>query len=366
MSRLLPALVAALLALALASPALAQEPATDRLGPLPQRVRHPLYLLHLQPSPGRATTLEPGSVSIDLNGDWTNVWERWRLTVDGGKEIIDFDLEILRLGATVRVGLPLGMDVGLEVPLITMGGGVADRSIQSWHDALGVDNGGRNRVENFEFSWGAWVPGQIAIEVEEPPVMAVGDIVLDLKGRLLRPTGSTPGVTARFLLKLPTGSLERGTGSGMPDVGIVLMAEHGWGPFNLYAQLGALGLGRPPALAQVMRSSSLTWALAAELMLTPWWSVVVQVQSHTSFHRPFAYRYLVRSPLGLMFGTRVRLGPVDLSVAMEQDPLNGDPTGDVSVIGSVGVTFDRPSRSRPRRSGRKPPEAAGTPRLWPR
>ncbi len=339
----LTALAAALL-LAVGAPAALAEDPTDRLGPLTQRVRHPVYLLHLQPSPGRATVREPGVVHIELQGDWSNVWEHWTLTRSFGMERIDFDMEVLRLGASARVGLPLGLEVGLEVPLLTMGGGVADASIQSWHDALSVDNGGRNRVDDFRFGYRISLPETLEWGVEKAPTMALGDITVDLKGRVLAPTRQRPGLAARLLLKLPTGSLKRGTGSGVPDIGVVMMAEHGWGPLNLYAQVGVLGLGRVPELAPLWRTSSFTWSFATELMITPIWSFVAQLQGHTAFLKKVAHPYLSRSPMGLMIGSRLQLGPVDLSFAMEQDILNGDPTADVSLVGSVGLQIERKKR----------------------
>lgn len=322
-----------------APPAHAGEHA--RLGPLPQRVRHPLYLLHLQPTPGRAAVLMPGSVQVDVNGDWSNVFEKWSRFRPNGRQVSDLDMEIVRLATQVRVGLPWGFEVGLEVPLITMTGGVAERTIQNWHAALNAENGGRNFVEDFRFAWRVAVPDKFDHRITEPVVMALGDITVDVQGQILRPSRRIPGVSGRFLVKLPTGVLERGTGSGAPDVGVLLMAEHGWGFVNLYGQLGVLALGRTGQLANILNPAAFTASFTLELNITPHWSIVGQLHGHSTFLRGFAHRFMQRSPMAAMFGTRLQVGPMDLSLAMEQDILNGDPSADVSLVGSLGFTVGR-------------------------
>jgi hypothetical protein len=316
-----------------------------RLGPFPQRVRHPIYLMYLQPSPTRAALLAPGSVQVDVNGDWSNVFEKWSRRRPEGRHHSNLDMEILRLGTTVRIGLPWGLEVGVEVPLLTMTGGVADRAIQNWHKALNAENGGRNFVEDFTWSWDIEIPNTFQHIVEEPVVMALGDIVVDVQGQLLGPSHNLPGVAARFLVKLPTGTPKRGTGSGTPDVGVLVSAEHGWGFFNLYGHLGVLALGREGQLANIIRTGAVTFAFTMEFNLLPGWSMLAQLQGHSTFVKEFVHPFVKKSPMGLMFGTRVRVGPVDLSLAMEQDILNGDPTADITLVSSVGFTVG------PRREG---------------
>jgi len=316
-----------------------------RLGPFPQRVRHPLYLMFLQPTPTRAALLAPGSIQVDVNGDWSNVFEKWSRRRQEGRHHSNLDMEILRLGTTVRFGLPWGLEVGIEVPLLTMTGGVADGAIQSWHKAINVENGGRNFVEDFTWSWDVRVPGKFHHVVDEPVVMALGDVVVDLQGQILRPSPGVPGVAGRFLVKLPTGVPERGTGSGTPDVGVLVVAEHGWGFFNLYGHLGVLALGREGQLANIIRTAAVTWAFTMEFNLVPGWSLLAQFQGHSSFVKEFVHPFIKKSPMGLMFGTRARIGPVDVALAMEQDILNGDPTADITLVGSMGFTVG------PRREG---------------
>ncbi len=336
---------------AVAAPPALAGPGHARLGPFSQRVRHPLYLLYLQPTPTRAALLAPGSLEVDFSGDWSNVFEKWGRRRPDGRHRSDLDMEIIRLATTVRVGLPWRLELGVEVPLLTLFGGVGDRLIQGWHHGLKLENGGREFVDDFRFAWTVEVPNQYSQTVKGPVVMALGDIVVDLQAQVLAPTSQVPGVAARMLVKLPTGVLERGTGSGTPDVGVVVVAEHGWGILNLYGQLGLLALGREGQLANIVRTAAVTFSFTFELNVLPAWSILAQFQGHSTFLKGFVHPFMQKSPMGLMFGTRVRLGPIDLSFAMEQDILSGDPTADITLVGSLGFAVG-PRRAQSRSPGR--------------
>ena len=335
-------IVAALVGTVAIAPPAAAKGKHARLGPFPQRVRHPLYLLHLQPTPTRAAVLRPGAVQVEVNADWSNVFEKWSRRRPMGRQISDLDMEILRLGTSVRVGLPHGFEVGLEVPFLTMTGGVTDKTIQRYHAALNAENGGRNFVDDFRFAWRVAVPS-LAFDhrIEDPVIMGLGDITVDLQAQLVKPSRRLPGVAGRFLVKLPTGSFARGTGSGVPDVGLVAVAEHGWGFVNLYGQLGVLALGRAGELANILRPAAVTFSLTLELNIVAGWSILGQLQGHSTFLKGFVHPFMQKSPMGVMFGTRGRIGPVELSLAMEQDILSGDPTADISVISTIGFTAGR-------------------------
>ncbi len=322
-----------------------------RLGLLPERTRHPLYLLHLQPGPHRARVLAPGVFSMAVQTDWANVWEKWSRLVAEGAQKQDIDMEIVRTAIGLRVGLPRGIEVAVEIPLITLVGGIGDGTIQAWHRLLKAENGGRDDVRNDRFSYEIFMPNAVDYRVERPVVMGLGDITTELHVQLLRPRGPIPGVSTRLMFKLPTGRLARGTGSGDPDMAAVVHFEHGWRRFAVYASAGVIVLGREGALAPILKPASFTFTGGLEIGLTPHWSLIAQVHGNTAFHEGFVHRFIDMSPVGLTVGTRVRLGPMDIGFGMEQDILNGDPTADVTLVLDAsfrfGGTAPRPVDERP-------------------
>lgn len=327
-------LLAAAAALAPASSRAAQH---DRLGPLPGRTRNPLYLLHVQPELRRAAVLEPGGVSLGVDIEHANICDRWVVPGPDGSEVTDLDLEMVRAGISARVGLPFGVELGLEVPLISLTGGVLDASIQGWHLATGLSNGDREFIRDDRFNYRLSRPGWY-LRHDTPVPIALGDVILDAQVSIRQADFEEllPGLAARLLVKLPTGRFERGTGSGAPDVALVLLGEWGWRFMTWYGQLGFIALGRTGHLATILRPASFTWAIGLELNVAAPWSIVAQFHGRTAFHSGFEHPVIARSPMGFQVGTRLRLGPIDLGVAFGQDPLALDPTEDMALVASIG------------------------------
>ena len=319
-----------------------------RLGPLPGRTRNPLYVLHLQPSPGRARVLGPGVFEFSAQTDWSNVWEKWSRSTVHGLQMQDVDMEMVRTGLTARLGLPYGVEVAVEVPLITLMGGVTDPTIQAWHRLIKVDNGGRERVRDNRFNYELRMGNRVNYRVDRPLVMGLGDITTQMHVQFLRPRGSIPGISGRFYAKLPTGRLARGTGSGEPDLAAVVHFEHGFRRFAVYGSAGVIVFGRAGDLGTVLRPASFTWSSVLEVGLTPGWSLIAQLHGNTAFHKGFVHRFMSYSPVGFEFGTKVRLGPMDIGFGMEQDIVNGDPSADVTLVFDASWRVDELPRQRVR------------------
>lgn len=327
-------MLALALVVALPTPAAAAPPPEEplRLGPLPHRTRNPLYILHLQPGPRRARTLDLGVFEFQVQVDASNVWEKWSRVVAEGVQLEDIDMELIRTAFTARVGLPLGFEFAVEVPFVTLVGGITDGPIQAWHRLLNAENGGRDWVRNDRFNYEIQLPHKLSYSVDRPVTWGFGDITTELSVQFLKPRGPVPGLSGRFMLKLPTGRVERGTGSGDPDLAAVLHFEHGFRRFAVYGSAGVIILGREGVLGEVLRPASFTWTSAVEVGLTPGWSLIAQLHGNTAFHQGFVHRFISWSPVAAGFGTKVRLGAMDIALGMEQDILNGDPAADVTVF----------------------------------
>lgn len=96
----------------------------------------------------------------------------------------------------------------------------------------------------------------------------------------------------------------------------------------------------------MLRPASFTWSSVIEVGLTPCWSFIAQLHGNTAFHRGFVHRFMSYSPVGFEFGTKVRLGPMDISVGMEQDIVNGDPAADVTLVFDASWRVGEPPRQR--------------------
>jgi len=103
----------------------------------------------------------------------------------------------------------------------------------------------------------------------------------------------------------------------------------------VYGSAGVILFGRSGELGGVLRPASFTWSSVIEVGLTPGWSLIAQLHGNTSFHQGFVHRFMSYSPVGFEFGTKVRVGPMDISFGMEQDIVNGDPAADVTLVFDV-------------------------------
>ena len=326
-------LLTALLAALLPGDAVAGDEAPDRLGPLPARTRNPLYVTQLQPSFAAARVLAPGRLSLSFEMDWANIYDKWQRIDEGGaRRRGRIDMELVRPSAQVRVGLPRGVDVGIEVPLVLLTGGIGDSIIQGWHAALRAENGGREKVANNSFVYDVGVPGLAEKIQPRPSGLQLGDLVAEVRWQVLRPTPVLPGVVVRGLLKFPTGSAELGAGSGSQDVALVASAEHGIGPLALHAQVGVTVFGQSGPLAPILLPAAVSAGLALELIITRHWSMIAQLSGSSPYHHGFFHPWLANGPLSFTFGTRLRFGPVDIALGMHQDATAVDPSSDVAVV----------------------------------
>ncbi len=333
-----------LLLVAVAGPAGAASPEWRtqrdpvRFGPLPARVRNPLYVLHLQPGFERARVTPPGRLAVSFEVDWANIYDKWAKNVAGGLNRGRYDLEIVRPSAQIRLGLPRGLEVGIEIPLIALTGGIGDPLIQGWHRAFGLKNGGRELVEDGSFTYDVGVPLVREWTLHRPTELRLGDVSTELRLQLVRPARDRPGVVLGGALKLPTGSAAHGAGSGAPDGLFLLSLEHGVGPFAFYGQIGLTLLGRTGHLGALLAPAAVSGGVAVEVVLTRHWSVVVQLRGSSPFHRGFVHPWMSRGPVGITVGSHVHVGDLDVALGMEQDLTGADPSSDVAVFCRATVT----------------------------
>lgn len=328
-----------LLLLSLLAASTAHARPFQRLGPLPGRTWNPLYLLQLQPSPGRATPLAPGSVVLDSHADWVNLLERINRSRYPDRPYMDVDVEFVRTEFSGRVGLPFGFELGFAIPTLHLGGGVTDGFLQWYHHLFNLENGGRQRVPDGRFWYEVGLGDGWDFKVPGAQPWLLGDISLEAQAPLLPVRGTLPALAARLLLKLPTGPAELGGGSGAPDVGVVVVAEHGWRWFSVYAQVGLTAFGRSPTVGPIQRPVAFTWAFVTEYNLARGLSAIIQFQGSSRFHVGFSNTRLDREPLDLVVGLRGEHDGFRWHLAMGQDPQALDPSADVVLTAGLGAVL---------------------------
>jgi hypothetical protein len=229
-------LVAALAAAALSSSCrtlVGPAPRHAVRGPIPALAEHPLALNYLGLRPRRAATQPAGRLGVayaSLFEDGANA---------SGSVLVDGELwhGSLRL----RWGAGPGTDVEVELQALRAGGGFLDAFVESFHELLGLANGGREGRGDGDLEVEIVDDGQTVYELEGN-ALELGDLPVVVTHELWRDATERTFVSGRVGVELPTGSESRGYGNGGVDVGLGLLAE---GSSGRWSTFGAVDLVFP-------------------------------------------------------------------------------------------------------------------------
>ena len=134
----------------------------------------------------------------------------------GGTAFI-LDGETLRAAIEARFGLAERLELGLEIPLLSHGGGFLDPLIDGYHDRLGLPDGGRPAFARDRFRAGYVGDGESFFFDPAPGGVRLGDVSISARAGLTPGRGRWPAITGALTLKLPTGDADRLHGSGSAD-----------------------------------------------------------------------------------------------------------------------------------------------------
>lgn len=210
--------------------------------PLVVRNQHAIATLYGLPAPLPARLPKAGDGRVGLAVNWSN----FAVTEARGRLEFTLDGEVVETRVDATYGLTDRWALHGEVAFRSMSAGSLDGTIESFHDALGLPNGSRDKLPDDQLLLAYAVDGVDAFRLDRDAA-GFGDAPLAL-GYQLR--ASEAGALAAWLsVKLPTGSVEELTGSGAVDVALSLAGER---------QIGARG----QAFAQV----NLAWLGEGDLL----------------------------------------------------------------------------------------------------
>lgn len=120
--------------------------------------------------------------------------------------------------------------IGLQLPWIKHSGGFLDNTIDAWHDIFGLNEGIRPRLEQDQLDYVLRRQGADVVRLDES-VSGLGDLQLGITGELgsFARYARPDTVSGYFLrvpwkltlnVKLPTGDIDKLTGSGNADISI--------------------------------------------------------------------------------------------------------------------------------------------------
>jgi hypothetical protein len=133
-------------------------------------------------------------------------------------EALEATAKLVRTTLGFSHGFASGWQIGVELPLFHLGGGVLDNPIDAWHSAFNLPDGGRNLRPENQLSFVLRHSGLTFFRLDEPQ-SGLGD--LQLKGA--RAFGPDRGFVLEAGVKLATGDTEMLAGSGSTDEWLTLL-----------------------------------------------------------------------------------------------------------------------------------------------
>ena len=270
-----------------------EEPYAERLGPLAIRNQMPLYLFYLQIVPDKAEVTERNKFLINADYTVSNITvSAFTPSVSQymGNYIVDIDLEVSRVTLDLRYGLYDNLEIGLEVPYLSLSRGYLDNFIEGIEDGIGARTPrSRERQGSYNFDYSLRYNGTYLIQEKHSTDPGIGDIVLNAKYHLLKEKSwFLPNVSLRSAIKFPTAEEKDLLGSGEFDYGAGILIDKGF--FDrvfLYLGANVMWIESPSFLSQLsINKEYFSGLLALECFFTRRFSLVAQVTGNTT---PYPY-----------------------------------------------------------------------------
>jgi hypothetical protein len=287
----------------------ADDPAPIVRGPVPSRTLEAVKLTYLSFRPRRAATQPEGTTLYSVQSEYANTYQNG----NSGTDDVVFDSEIWHTAFSLRRGL--GPRTDLEVaPSVTYAtDGCLDQIIEEYHKWLGFPSEGRHSRPLNSYEMEADHNGQLAYRLEGNE-FGLGDLPIILTQALLLESESSPAVSARVGVELPTGSESKGFGNGKFDYGGGILAEKTFGRWSTTA-----------AVDYSFNGTSKTFESAG-------------VSAHDNLDLQFGIEYRWNDRVSLLLGSILE------SPATRDIPLK-EINGEILSI-DVGVAWDLGPRSR--------------------
>ena len=192
----------------------------EGFGLFPVRNFQPVQLLFLGIQGDRAAVLPKGRLDIRTElAETSSVFSESTPTTS-----VTINMETLRSGLFFRYGLTDKLEVGIEIPMLYEYEGFLNGAISQVERLTTGLTQTREQYKNRGFVYNVSKNGQTVFKGTKG-ALGLGDITLSSKYQMVDEGELMPALSARALVKVPTGDSTRFLGSGHADMGLGLAAE---------------------------------------------------------------------------------------------------------------------------------------------
>lgn len=273
----------------------------EGFGLFPVRNFQPVQLLFLGIPGDRAAVLPKGALDIRTEFAETNTI----LNEQSANSSATLKLETLRSGLFFRYGLTDKLEVGIEIPTIYEYRGFLSGLITQTERLTSGLAPPRQQLEKTGFAYNIKKNGETFFKGTQG-AFGQGDITLSTKYQLFKESERMPALSARALVKVPTGDDTRDLGSGHADVGLGLAAEKMLlSRWIAYANVnGTIPTGRVGGLSVRPYATGL---VALEYLWSKDFSLVGQFDFYSTPFHDTGFQFLDRGVTEVVAGFNYRL-----------------------------------------------------------
>jgi len=257
--------------------------------PIPIRNQMPLYLFYLQMVPESAPVAEQNKFEIDADYTVSNITVSCFTPVSSLYNI-NIDAEISRITLDLRYGLYEDLEIGLEVPYISLSRGYLDEFVEDFEDTVGARTPrSRERQGSRKLNYSFIYNSQSLINKIHSSE-GLGDVALKAKYQLIKEEALywQPNLSLRTALKFPTANDKDLLGSGEFDFGFGIIADKlFFKKMCIYSGLNLVLIQKPGFFSILnMQKEIISGMAAIEYFFTDRFSVVTQI---TGSSTPYPY-----------------------------------------------------------------------------
>ncbi len=340
------------LVLGAAAPAAGQS--RSFVGPLRIRDLSPLSLFRLDMPPAHAVnSVERGwgveatysRGNLFLVSDIVHAWldergtrrhitqqEALALLEEPG-DVFFFDAEVATMTLTGSWALGPDWQVSLSVPYHWYGGGYLDQAIESFHETIGVRDGGRVFAPRNDVQVVARLGDVEQIVLTDNGRSGLGDAIVTLRYDVqVRPSWH---LIAEGAVRAPTGREHLYFSKDEPDLGVQLSAQHVRGSTGYYGSLSWIEVSENAFFPGVSDTPTLTLAVE-RTMFGDHTSGIAQMTWSRSTVAGVEHSDLTEDRMQLSVGLRRRHGPFTTSLAITENVVHFKNTPDIGVHFGIG------------------------------
>lgn len=281
----------------------------------------PVALIFGLPAAGDAEILPKGEFSGILALDVANNFAE----DSNRREQILLDGESYRANLGISYGIARGVEAGIDIPYVGIGGGIFDSFIAGWHRFFGLPQGGRTEAPKNRLLYAYTKDGQTRLSLNDSG-SGLGDIRLSGGVRLFDDEQPNPcQVALRASVKLPTASSSNLRGSGSTDFALWLTAADDYrlpamGHVTLFGAAGGMAMTDGAVLKEQQRNLVGYGTLGFGWGPARWIDFKAQVSGHTPFFKGSELRELGNPALQLIVGGTLHFSDkTSLDIGVSED-----------------------------------------------